>query len=374
MTDKTVEMKDARTAPVAVWQLLDGLKGDALKEWRVAEVTNRNSIKDRQLDRPFPFGWYPVLQSSELDVGVVKPLRAFGTDYAIWRGESGKTYISDAYCRHLGAHMGYGGRVVNGENLECPFHAWEYDSNNGTVVDIPYSKSIPPQVKREGVSTHPTEEANGFIWMWYHPQGVAPLFEVAHIPEATDPNWAISEEHEWNVWNALQNIAENGVDFAHFKYIHGTASFPTAETRWGKYDRGAVIKAKMGTPKGEVEGTIAYENIGPGQAWVRFTGICETLLLAAIVPVEQDRVHARYYFMQPKEQITGPKAGLARAIIKDICKQFDQDKVVWDRQRHEPNPIICQGDGPIAQFRQFYAQFYAEPTNDPEGAKLEAAE
>ncbi len=29
---------DARTPPVAVWQLLDKLRGDALTEWRVAPV------------------------------------------------------------------------------------------------------------------------------------------------------------------------------------------------------------------------------------------------------------------------------------------------------------------------------------------------
>jgi hypothetical protein len=52
-------------------------------------------------------------------------------------------------------------------------------------------------------------------------------------------------------------------------------------------------------------------------------------------------------------------AGLARAIIKDVNKQLDQDKVVWDRMRYEPNPIICDGDGPIPHFRKFYARFYA---------------
>lgn len=362
---------DARTAPVAVWQLLDGLKGDALAEWRVANVTNRRSVADRNLDRPFPFGWYPVLQSAELAAGVVQPLHCFGEDYAIWRGKSGTVRIVDAYCRHLGAHMGYGGRVTDGENLECPFHAWEYDGADGTVVNIPYSKTIPPQVKRHGVNSYPVTEANGFIWMWYHPENAAPIFDVVHVPEAENPDWVISHEAEWTVWNALQNIAENGVDYAHFRYIHGTASYPTAEERWDEYGRGAVISAKMGTPRGEVDGKIMSEMAGPGQAWVRFTGICETLLLAAIVPIEKDQVRARYYFLQPKAQAEGAKAGVARAIIRDICKQFDQDKVVWDRQRHEPNPIICQGDGPIARFRKFYGKFYVWPD---EGPTAEAAE
>ena len=58
-------------------------------------------------------------------------------------------------------------------------------------------------------------------------------------------------------------------------------------------------------------------------------------------------------------------AGLARAIIKDVNKQLDQDKVVWDRQQYQPNAIICQGDGPIAQFRRYYARFYADGDGAP---------
>jgi 3-ketosteroid 9alpha-monooxygenase subunit A len=58
-------------------------------------------------------------------------------------------------------------------------------------------------------------------------------------------------------------------------------------------------------------------------------------------------------------------AGLARAIIKDVNKQLDQDKVVWDRQQYQPNAIICQGDGPIPQFRRYYARFYAGEDGTP---------
>ena len=44
MTDidlKLAASTDARTAPVAVQQVLSQLKGDDLKNWRVAEVRNR---------------------------------------------------------------------------------------------------------------------------------------------------------------------------------------------------------------------------------------------------------------------------------------------------------------------------------------------
>ena len=45
-------------------------------------------------------------------------------------------------------------------SLECPFHAWRYDGEEGVVKDIPYAKAIPPQVKRKCLRTWPVTEAN----------------------------------------------------------------------------------------------------------------------------------------------------------------------------------------------------------------------
>ena len=355
-------INDARTAPVAVWQMLSGLKGDALKEWRLAETQGRASVAERGLDMPYPFGWYPALLSSELAIGEVKPLRYFGRDLVIWRGEDGEARMLDAYCKHLGAHMGYGGKV-NGNNLECPFHAWRYDGT-GVVREIPYAKTIPPQIKRPCAHQWPVAEANRWLMFWYHPDGTAPQWEVQHFAETTDPEWSDYEITEWNVWGNIQNMAENGVDVAHFKFVHGTVSFPDYKLSWDGIRREAAVDAKMGTPRGEVDGRIAFGSTGPGQSWTRFTGISETLLVACITPIDKDHVQARFCFTQPRTQAEGEGAGLARALIRDICKQFDQDKVIWDRQRYLPDAIICDGDGPIAHFRRYYRQFYAEWAGD----------
>lgn len=363
MTEQT---HDARTAPVAVWSVIEKMSKEERQAWRVAELDNRPSPAERNLDTPYPLGWYPILLSDELQVGEVKPLRYFSTELAIWRGEDGTVRMLDAHCKHLGAHMGHGGKV-NGNLLECPFHSWRYDGDEGVVKEIPYAKAIPPQVKRKCTRTWHVSEVNRIIWMWYHPLDVAPLFDVVENPETTDPDWSEFQTAEWTIFGSIQNMAENGVDFAHFKYIHGTASYPSAELHWGEaYDRHSVLKARMGTPRGEVDGQITTSSQGPGQNWVRFTGICETLLIACITPVEKDRLAVRYLYTQPKAQMDGPNAGLARAIIADVNKQMDQDKVVWDRMRYEPNPIICDGDGPIPKFRQFYSRYYVSADETPQ--------
>lgn len=348
-----------KPAPVAVWQVLESLRGQDLIDWRVNPVKNAASIEERNLDKlPLPFGWFMVAYSDELAVGEVKPLYYFGRDLVLWRGEDGKPRITDAYCKHLGAHMGHGGRV-KGNNLECPFHAWEYDEV-GAVVAVPYAEKIPPSAARPCKNQWAMAEVNKQILTWYHPLGEEPKWEPSSFDQVHDPEWTEFNKYEWIVHGPVQNMAENGVDAAHFKYIHGTQSFPDYDIEFEGHSRTASVEAKMMTPKGEVDGTIAYGTVGPGQSWTKFTGISDTLMVAGITPIDQGRTHIRFAFTQPKVEAEGPMANLAKAMRREICKQLDQDKVVWDRQQYKPKPSICDGDGPILPFRKFFAQFYAE--------------
>jgi 3-ketosteroid 9alpha-monooxygenase subunit A len=348
--------QDSRTAAVATGHVLARMTPEQKAAWRLAEIPGNRSAMERGLDQlPFAFGWYAVCYSDELAIGEVKPMRYFATELAAWRGEDGKARVVDAYCRHLGAHMGYGGKV-HGNLLECPFHAWRYDGT-GAVNEIPYSNVIPPQAKAP-CGGWPLTEANGFIWVWYHPAGAAPLWEVEVVPEVGDPAWTGFDRYEWRVSAGLQLLAENAADNAHFKYVHGTATYPDATVSYDGHVRAGRVAAKLGTPRGEVDGVISNGSYGPGQSWTRFTGISETLLVASVVPVEKDVVHARFAFLQLKTQAEGPAANLAKALIRDIVKQFDQDKVIWERQRYEMNPLICKDDGPIGDFRRWYSRFY----------------
>ena len=79
---------------------------------------------------PMPNGWFAVEWSRELREGDVKPLHYFGEELVLFRTRSGQARVLDAFCAHLGAHLGHGGRVM-GETLRCPFHGWQYDGASG---------------------------------------------------------------------------------------------------------------------------------------------------------------------------------------------------------------------------------------------------
>ena len=75
----------------------------------------------------------------------------------------------DVYCPHLGANLALGGRV-EGCNLVCPYHWWEYDGD-GRNVRIPYSDRTNAKAR---VRTYPTVDVNGFVMFWYHPDPQQP--------------------------------------------------------------------------------------------------------------------------------------------------------------------------------------------------------
>ncbi len=172
-------------------------------------------------------GW-----SAEYPVGEVKALKYFGEDLAAYRDESGHLHVLEAHCKHLGAHIGHGGKVV-GECIECPFHGWRWGPE-GTNTYIPYQPDKPNRGLR--LRSYPVQEQYGCIFMWYQPHGKEPQWELPDIfhkfPQFnTDPNAYYRPYPEFSSRaDAIpvhpQIVAENGPDSSHFRYVHGATVTP----------------------------------------------------------------------------------------------------------------------------------------------------
>ncbi len=313
----------------------------------------------KQEDRiplPMPFGWFGVCYSNDLPEKGVKALEYFDSHIALYRGEDGTPRALDAYCVHMGAHLGVGGEVI-GNTLACPFHAWQYD-DEGKCVHIPYATKIPAAAKEPCLKTWFCAEVNQMIWIWYHPDNVAPLWEPPVYAECNDENWSDFETYDWMIKTHPQEMAENSVDAAHFRYVHKAADYPSDWT--SSYDgplRHAWLEMKMDTPKGSVTGRIENGNDGPGQAWTRFSGICDTFLMASITPVSRELVHTRFAFTQPKADVDGPRGGVAKAFVQEIVRQLNEDIPIWENKKYLHRLRLCDGDGPIMEIRHWFKQF-----------------
>lgn len=100
---------------------------------RAAAVNRARRLKQPgQRPPPFPNGWFVLLESRQLGRAEVRQVDALGLNLAVWRGESGRVFVTAAYCPHLGANLAAGGRV-HGDSIQCPFHSWQFCGESGAV-------------------------------------------------------------------------------------------------------------------------------------------------------------------------------------------------------------------------------------------------
>ncbi len=85
------------------------MEGLVTKRDFVNEVRRRKKMGE--IPPPFPNGWFSLLRSTELKAGQSTAVNALGQNFAVFRDDGGKAHVLDAYCAHLGANLGVGGKV-----------------------------------------------------------------------------------------------------------------------------------------------------------------------------------------------------------------------------------------------------------------------
>lgn len=318
--------------------------------------TRSNQSKRPRFPLPrYPTGWYRIAHSPEIEPGQVKPIKAFGQELVLFRGEDGKPALLDAYCPHMGAHLGHGG-TVNGNCVKCPFHAWSFDAE-GTCVEIPYAKKIPPKAR---VKPWTIQEINGMIMAWHHIDGEPPSWELPVISELTDPLWSEPVHRHWKIRTHNQEMGENAVDVAHFRYLHGTKNYPEAVVEFGYPLMHMRAETLMETPKGDTKGIIESHCYGFGLALNRFLGLADTLLIATQTPIDDDYVDVFFSFYVKKWDNADITRGVGKAFVDEVTRQLEQDIPVWENKIYVHPPMLCAGDGPVGKYRKWSAQFYPE--------------
>jgi len=299
----------------------------------------------------FPRGWFVVAYSDDIEAGATKPLRYFGRDLVIWRGEEGAVQVLDAFCPHLGAHLGHGGRVKN-NHIVCPFHAWEFDGQ-GTCAHIPYAKKIPPKAK---IKSWPVQEKNGVILVWYAPDNRPPEYEIPILPEFGTSAWSPWTPNILNIATQPKEIIENIADKAHFPVVHGT-HVDHFENEF--VDHMAIQRtAGVAYPRqgGEDHFSLTATYFGPGYMITKMDGVIPSLMLLATTPIDDENLDLRFGVCLPN---LGEKtAQFSQLYADNLLIGFREDIALWENKVYRNRPTLCDGDGPLGRLRIWYQQFY----------------
>ncbi len=314
----------------------------------------------------FPRGWFIVAESSELDQGPMA-VRFFGQDLALYRGESGRPVLLDAYCAHMGTHLTdsnsavivKNGDQIEGDSIRCPYHGWRYNPD-GDVDDIPYHDG--PCPKSASIRSYPVVDNMGCVMAWYDPDGRAPDYDPPFLPEWDDPQWVRWQlDHLGELEIHPQEILDNMADVRHLGPTHGAPS----EYFENEFKDHVYIQ-RQGGPM-QLYNTYLYTTTwytGPGLLLSK-QKFGDNLIfeLIANTPVEDGVVKCWHacLFRGSAEAATEEDKAAAREAQAGALEAFGADFNIWRNKRPAIKIMQLKTDGPFKQGRQWYSQFYASP-------------
>ena len=303
---------------------------------------------------PMPFGWFKVGMPDEFPIGEIATKRYFGTEVVIWRDADGTVTCQEAFCPHLGAHLGWGG-TVEGKCVRCPFHGWAFDAA-GNNVEIPYADRPNGKAK---LRTFPVREHAGIVLAWYHPHGDEPKWDPLPVPEHTDPDYGDYEAYTYVVRSCLQEMGENGFDHAHFQFVHSHPRVGNTEkVEFDGYDRTVLTSQEFPSSKGPVDARIDVFGRGPGFAVTRYRGLIDASLIGCSTPIDEETLELTFLFTLKNPGGDDHIHNIARAFVSSVNKEVQQDIPIWEHKRYVASPALAASEKPILDWRRWMEQFY----------------
>lgn len=346
------------------------------KDLEVTMSSRANGVKSLTLpDSRSPTGWFQVAWADDIPDCGVRLVHYFGQDIVVWRGESGRLYALDAYCLHLGANLGEGGRVC-GEDIECPFHAWNW-SGEGRNTLIPYSSQH--HKPNLCMKAWPVREWEGCVLAWHDTLGRDPMWEPPDFPAIEGLDWSeyfpvtADLRHVERIAVHPQLVQENTADLFHVPRVHGADAPPElrrcdfnghsyageAVMMLGKRDQGTWLSAD-----GPLPVVLRFGASGIGQGWVVWSDEMAGLFLNGnVTPV--DETHSDFFVWTTVKRFgddpgDGPQ-GMKKALLDLQRRNLDQDFRIWNNMRPSSVPNLAPEEIPgYEAIRRWAWQFYPE--------------
>ena len=389
------------------------------REERVNETTRRRHITklratSKLFPPPYPNGWYRICLSSDVKKGEVIPITAFGQELVVFRGQNGKLGVLNAFCPHLGTHLGHGG-TVNGNAIVSPYHSWSFEAD-GKCVGIPHCKRDLTKMQRR-LSAKPFvhREIHGIVFVWYHADGgeklQKPWYELSILREIKERNMKLVGDFTMEPWHMhIMEPAQNSTDWYHFLTVHkwlgskhdSRCKFLAVQHECkthmrllgkqnrlqarpvllpdGVCDKGSTKEAEMlpstwicleeNVTRASLFGVIPI----PGVFFRHFTAEARfqgpQVSVFAVESSWFGAVHMIFSFTPKKPflqkaSMRAFRTGwfpqwMAVAIARHGMNTIEQDRAVWENKLTIAPRNLVAGDGPFAAFGTWIKQFYSE--------------
>jgi phenylpropionate dioxygenase-like ring-hydroxylating dioxygenase large terminal subunit len=315
-----------------------------------------------------PNQWYAILESNEVKKSKLVGVTRMGEKLVAWRDNHGKVTVMVDRCPHRGVALSVGKLI--GDCVQCPFHGFEYDIS-GACKLVPANGRDAEPPKAMHVKTYPTEEAHGFIYIWWGEKKgeLPPVPWFESIGEKMV--YATIKDH-WA--NHYSRAIENQLDVVHLPFIH----YNTIGRGNKTLVNGPIAKEESHWPGDHLINLWVYNDLDHGQKplkpaelpeptrrpFLQFrygnlwqNWIADSLrVVIAFAPIDNENtlMYLRYYHtvrLPVIRQIVGWIGSLMNLVI-----ERQDRRVVITQRPHRPDlgigEILIPGDNPIVLYRK----------------------
>ncbi len=334
-----------------------------------------------------PDYWYAVEEVRRVKPGTVVEVVFWKRSIALFRADDGSFRAVENRCAHRQLKLSLG--EVQGCNLVCAYHGWQYDGDGRCVV-IPherYGRGFPKLTLR----TYPVQVRYGLVWLFPGDPEKAHERRIPDIPELEGPApWACAPlTYDWSAHHSM--VIDNVSDFSHAHLHRRYRPFDNATlTRCDTIGDSVHVAYKTRIGGGRITGRfVERDRVDTGQIelcyeypyqWSNTDDAIKHWLFVLPVNERTTRVFFLFYFKSLK--IPGLPIRIPRAAMTAVMKLsnrwaigplLDQDRFAveaeqrgyerhWDAPPVELNPAV-------RAFQEVTVRKWREHLEQPENAR-----
>jgi len=236
------------------------------------------------------------------------------------------------------------------------------------------------EIKVETGDSNPWQvlEINQMVLIWHDIEKQEPDFYPNKIEACYSEDWSDYSMASFLVKNNCRELIDNMADKGHFGPVH-QAPFEGFWNEAKDHTYTQEMTANSPILGGDLFSQATYE--GPAYMTTYMSAVqdgntVESRLLVSHLPLTMTSFQINFGVMVKK--VPGMSKEEEDAFVQGYVDAnnyaFGQDVAIWENKIYIPDPVVCDGDGPLHKLRKWYGQFLVDRADIPKGLDMEKRE
>jgi len=224
----------------------------------------------------------------------------------------------------------------------------------------------------------PVLEINQILMVWHDHENKEPDFYPEKIDACYSNEWSDYGMASFLVKNNCRELIDNMADKGHFGPVH-QAPFEGFWNEAKDHTYTQEMTADSPILGRDLFSRAKYE--GPAYMTTYMSAVydgmkVESRLLVSHIPLTLTSFMINFGVMVKKAPGMSQEEEdtFVQGYVDANNFAFGQDVAIWENKIYIPDPVVCDGDGPLHKLRKWYGQFLVDRADVPKGLDMEMRE